>query len=133
MEDFRVEGAGYVGTSLTLESNILMNFFFNNIPAEHDDMYAIATYTDHYGEAKQIKVKGEDFVQHNSTTWKISVAGLVIADCRKLVTLQICEADGDVITSVTDSIESYTARMDGDGPLYVAIMNFAVAAYNTFH
>ena len=133
MEDFRVKGIGYVGTNLTLESNILMNFFFNNIPAEHDDMYAIATYTDHYGEAKQIKVEGEDFVQHNSTTWKISVAGLVIADCRKLVTLQICEADGDVITSVTDSIESYTARMDGDGPLYVAIMNFAVAAYNSFH
>ena len=133
MEDFRVEGTGYVGTSLTLESNILMNFFFNNIPAEHDDMYAIATYTDHYGEAKQVKVEGENFVKHNSTIWKVSVSGLVVADCRELVSVKVYEADGDVIASVTDSIESYTARMDGDGPLYVAIMNFAVAAYNTFH
>ena len=133
MEDFRVEGAGYVGTNLTLESNILMNFFFNNIPAEHDDMYAIATYTDHYGEAKQVKVEGENFVKHNSTIWKVSVSGLVVADCRELVSVKVYEADGDVIASATDSIESYTARMDGDGPLYVAIMNFAVAAYNTFH
>ena len=133
MEDFRVEGAGYVGTNLTLESNILMNFFFNNIPAEHDDMYAIATYTDHYGEAKQIKVEGEDFVKHNSTTWKISVSGLVIADCRQLVDVKVYNSENEVIASAVDSIESYTARMDGDGPLFIAIMKFAVAAYNTFH
>ena len=133
MEDFRVKGTGYVGTNLTLESNILMNFFFNNIPAEHDDMYAIATYTDHYGEAKQIKVEGEDFVQHNSTTWKISVSGLVIADCRQLVDVKVYNSENEVIASAVDSIESYTARMDGDGPLFIAIMKFAVAAYNSFH
>ena len=133
MKDSRVPGTGYVGSSLTLESNILMNFFFNTIPAEHDDMYAIASYTDHYGKAKEVKIAGKDFVKFNSTTWKVSVAGLVVADCRQPVEVKVYDASGAVIASVTDSIESYTARMNGDGPLYVAIMKFAVAAYNYFH
>ena len=133
MKDSRVPGTGYVGTNLTLESNILMNFFFNTIPAEHDDMYAIASYTDHYGKAKEVKIAGKDFVKFNSTTWKVSVAGLVVADCRQPVEVKVYDASGAVIASVTDSIESYTARMNGDGPLYVAIMKFAIAAYNYFH
>ena len=133
MKDSRVPGTGYVGSSLTLESNILMNFFFNTIPAEHDDMYAIASYTDHYGKAKEVKIAGKDFVKFNSTTWKVSVAGLVVADCRQPVEVKVYDASGAVIASVTDSIESYTARMNGDGPLYVAIMKFAIAAYNYFH
>ena len=133
MKDSRVPGTGYVGSSLTLESNILMNFFFNTIPAEHDDVYAIASYTDHYGKAKEVKIAGKDFVKFNSTTWKVTVAGLVVADCRQPVEVKVYDASGAVIASVTDSIESYTARMDGDGPLYVAIMKFAVAAYNYFH
>lgn len=133
MKDSRVPGTGYVGTNLTLESNILMNFFFNTIPAEHDAVYAIASYTDHYGKAKEVKIAGKDFVKFNSTTWKVSVAGLVVADCRQPVEVKVYDASGAVIASVTDSIESYTARMNGDGPLYVAIMKFAIAAYNYFH
>ena len=131
MEDFRVSTGGYIGTNLTLESNILLNFYFNNIPAEHDDMYAIATYTDHYGEAQVIRIEGEDFIKHNSTTWAVSLSSLVVADCREFVTVEVYEADGDMIASVVDSIESYAARMEGD--LFVAIMSFAVAAYEYFH
>ena len=133
MEDSRIKGSGYVGTSLTLESNILMNFYFDTIPADHQDMYAIAAFTDHYGKVKEVRVEGKDFVQFEETTWKLSVAGLVIADCRQPVAVSVYNAEGEVIAGATDSIESYTARMDNDGPLYVAIMKFAVAAYNSFH
>ena len=110
-----------------------MNFYFNNIPADHDDMYAIATYTDHYGEEKKIRIEGEAFEQYNSTTWKVTVAGLVVADCRQLVDVKVYDSENAVIASAVDSIESYTARKNGDGPLFIAIMKFAVAAYNTFH
>ena len=133
MKDTRVKGEGYYGTSLTLESNILMNFYFNNIPAEHADMYAIASFTDHYGKAQQIKIEGEEFEKFDSTTWKIAVAGLAVADCRQQVEVKVYDASGAVIASVADSIESYTARKNGDGPLFIAIMKFAVAAYNSFH
>ena len=133
MKDSQVKGEGYYGTSLTLESNILMNFYFNNIPADHDDMYAIATYTDHYGEEKKIRIEGEAFEQYNSTTWKVTVAGLVVADCRQLVDVKVYDSENAMIASAVDSIESYTARKNGDGPLFIAIMKFAVAAYNTFH
>ena len=91
------------------------------------------SFTDHYGKAKEVKIAGKDFVKFNSTTWKVSVAGLVVADCRQPVEVKVYDASDAVIASVTDSIESYTARMNGDGPLYVAIMKFAVAAYNYFH
>ena len=133
MKDSQVKGDGYYGTSLTLESNILMNFYFDNIPADHDDMYAIATYTDHYGKDQKIRIEGESFEQYNSTTWKVTVAGLVVADCRQLVDVKVYDSENAVIASAVDSIESYTARKNGDGPLFIAIMKFAVAAYNSFH
>lgn len=133
MHDFREIGLGYVGTSLTLESNILMNFYFNTIPADHDDIYAQVTYLDHYRDLKTIIVEGKDFEQYNDTTWKVPVAGLVVADCREMITINLYDADGKTIANARDSISGYTARMDGEGPLYVAIMKFGVAAYNSFH
>ena len=133
MHDGRDIGIGYVGTSLTLESNILMNFYFNTIPAEHDDIYASVNYRDHYGNLKNIRIEGKDFVQYDDTTWKVPVEGLVVADCREMISIYLYDAEGRTVANARDSIESYTARMDSDGPLYVAIMKFGVAAYNSFH
>ena len=97
-------------------------------------MYAIASYKNHYGEEKEIKVEGEAFLQDPSDgCWYVPVEGLVVADCMQDVTIRIFDAEGTVIGSAVDSVESYIARISNASPLYVAIMKFAVSAYNSFH
>lgn len=133
MKDSRVSTGSFVGTSLTLESNILMNFYFNNIPADRSNVKAVVKFTDHYNKPHEISVLGKAFSQFNSSTWGVVVQDLVVADCRQPVEVKVYNGD-TMIASVTDSIESYAARsMSGDDPIYVSIMKFAVAAYNYFH
>ena len=134
MTNDSVRGTGYAGMDLVLKSEIILDFYFTNIPDDHAGMYAIATYENHYGEEKQIRVEGEAFLQDPSDgCWYVPVKGLVVADCMQMVTIQIYNADGTVIGSAVDSVESYIARIADASPLYVAIMKFAVSAYNSFH
>ena len=133
MDDFRVSEGAFVGTSLTLESNILMNFYFSIDPADYTGLKAVATYTDHYGNDKETTFYGDDFSKFNSTTWGVTVDTLVVADCREFVTVEVYDADGNLLASATDSVESYAARRGEADALSIAIMTFATAAYNTFH
>ena len=134
MTDESVRGTGYAGMDLVLESSIIVDFYFTSIPDNHDDMYAIATYTNHYGEAQEIRVEGEAFLQDPADgCWYAPVKGLVVADCMQMVTIQVYDANGSVVGNAKDSVASYTARLANASPLYVAIMKFAVSAYNSFH
>ena len=134
MKDESEKGIGYAGMDLVLESSIIVDFYFTSIPNNHNDMYAIATYTDHYGSAKKIRVEGEAFLQDpDDGCWYVPVKGLVVADCMQMVTIQVYDVNGAVVGSAKDSVESYTARLANADPLYVAIMKFAVSAYNSFH
>lgn len=132
MKDSRVRGDGYYGTSLTLESNILMNVYFNNLPANLTNVKATVSFTDHYSKAHDITVLGKDFIQYNASTFGVVVDELVVADCRQPVEVKVYSGD-QLIASATDSIESYTARSDSENPIYVSIMKFAIAANNYFH
>ena len=136
MDNHRLPGPGYSATNLTLESDITMNFFFlaSHIPNEHSDFYAIATFTDHYGSKKEIRIEGEAFQQLvNDTDWYISVKGLVVADCRQLVTVTIYDGQNQALASCVDSIESYVARNRDKKEIYLAILKFGVSAYASFH
>ena len=133
VNDFRVSEGAFYGSSLTLESNILLNFYFTINPADYEGLEAVATYTDHYGDDHEVIFDEDDFNKYNSTTWSLTLDTLVVADCRESVTVVVCDADGEKLASVTDSIESYAARMGENDPMSIAIMTFAVAAYNNFH
>lgn len=133
MEDNRVSAGAFVGTSLTLESNIMMNFYFGTVPADYERLYAEVTYTDHYGKEKECKVNGEDFIKYNATTWGVTVDTLVVADCRQPVTVKVYDDSGEMLAFATDSVESYAARRGENDALSVAIMTFADAAYHKFH
>lgn len=132
MTDSRVRGEGYYGTSLTLESNILMNVYFNNIPADRSNVKAVISFTDHYDRAQEFTVSSDKFVQYNSTVTGVVVDKLVVADCRQPVEVKVYNGE-TLIASATDSFESYTARSNSDNPIYESIMKFATAAYNYFH
>ena len=130
IKDERVPGENFVGTTLTLENNIQLTGYFKNLTS---DMYAVATFTDHYGNDKKLEVSGSDFVKYNSTTYGVCVDNLVVADAAQLVTITVYNSDGTVYGTLVDSINSYVARSINDGEIYSAIAKFALSAYNTLH
>jgi len=128
-ENQRQNDDAYYGTTLTLENQIVFNIFYNGnyIP---EGAYAVATFTNHKGEQMEEKVTSFATVAGYKYA---SFKSLVVADCSELITVTLYDADGNVISTVTDSIEGYAARMTEVGPLYDAIMKFADAAYQYFH
>lgn len=131
-ENIREMGAGYVGTALTLEHEILMDFLYT------DDVigrasYAEATYTDHYGHEKKMTYQAEEFQAIEDGMTFVSVSGMAVADCGQAVTLTLYGADGTVLNKTVDSPESYIHRMADGGDIYMAIIKFATSAYNYFH
>ena len=115
MADIRQTADGYLGTTLELENNILLNFFYS---ADYIGKTANVSYTDHYGVVHNYDVE----VAASGSMGKVSVDKLVISDCSVKVTVTI---DG---ISVVDSVESYCARMQEKLPLAEPLMKFAAAA-----
>ena len=120
----RTEGTNYKGTRLILTSNIQMQVAFENL---NETMYAVYSYTNYAGKTQSITVKGEDFIKVDGM-YVIELSKLVYADARQTVTVQIFSADGQVLSTVNDSIESYINRSGATVPLYDTIIKFADSA-----
>ena len=123
--DHRVKGENFVGSQLSLENVILLQMAFKVTPVE--GMYAVVTYTDHNGKS----VSNTLAVENNAGFTMVSVNSLAIADYRTLVTCTVYNADGEIVGSAVDSMESYVARSGND--LGAAIMRFGASAYAYFH
>ncbi|MBR3507330.1 MAG: hypothetical protein IKO03_00875 [Lachnospiraceae bacterium] len=119
----------YAGTSLDLQSRIQFYLFFNDIP--HDG-YAKISFTNHNGTKVESTVAGSDYLVASATMSVIAVNELTIPDARKLVTCEVYDKDGNLLDSVTDSIESYVFR-GTTGEIDEAVLKFADSAYNYFH
>ena len=119
----------YYGTSLDLQSRIQFYLFFNDIP--HDG-YAKISFTNHNGTKVESTVAGSDYLVASATMSVIVVNELTIPDARKLVTCEVYDKDGNLLDSVTDSIESYVFR-GTTGEIDEAVLKFADSAYNYFH
>ncbi len=135
MTNGRVKGDNYVGTTLSLESNLFMSLVFDNIAADDlANMKAVVTFTDHYGTAQEMSINGTDFRSINTENgrYAIDVSNIAVADARQLVSCTVYNGE-TVYGSATDSIESYVSRMTGKNALYEPIMKFCVSAYNYIH
>ena len=132
MANIREAGTGYSATNLKLESTITMNMFFLKDYIDQSK-YAIATFTDHYGNEKSVRVEGSEFLQlKNDTDWYVPVTGMAVADCGAAVTVTIYEQDGTEVAKGTDSIESYVQRKSNSHALFVTIVKFATSAKAVF-
>ena len=129
-----VSGTGRAGTALTLKNRITLDFIFKNsaIGSDYTGLYAIATYTDHYGDTVETRI---DTVKVFSDSYGyVSVPGLSTADYGQAVTCTVYDAEDNVLAWATDSIEGYAHRMRGHLPEMVeAIIKFGQSAYNFFH
>jgi hypothetical protein len=128
--DQRIQGEGYYGSTLTLKDRIMLTMYFSNITP---DMHAIVTFTDHMGEAHETRVEGSAFAQYNGTTYGVVVDELVVADGDQLVTVTIYDTEGNVVTTASDTVNSYTARQMGKDPLYEMVAKFTASTYAYLH
>ena len=128
VNDQRVKGTGYIGSNLSLENQILMNMFFNGTIV-NKDTYAVISFTDYNGAAKEITVQSSEYGKQGNYTI-ITIDDIVLADSFCLVTIDVYDAKGNVVAYSSDSIESYAARMSTGEDIFMAVAKFAQAAYN---
>ena len=119
LSDIRKTASGYQGATLSLENNIVLNFFYS---ADFVGKTATVSYTDHYGVAHEYEAE----VVASGSMGKVSVDKLVISDCSVAITVTI---DGE---AVVDSVESYCARMTTLA-LREPLMKFASSASAYFN
>ncbi len=109
-------------------------FYDSTLGTDLTGMYAIAAYTDHYGNAKEVRL--DEFKLYASGLHYVSVSGMAVADCSSVVSCTIYNSNGQQIASASDSVEGYIARQLASGrtdDIYTAILKFAASAYNYFH
>lgn len=127
----RVAGQKYLGSTLSLESEIVLIFLFDEILSENY-MTAEVTYTDHYGNAVRSTISEANFYYTPEGYIGIRVNTLVAADSCQLVTVKIYDGD-ELVASASDSMEGYVVRMSAGDDIYSAVLKFSRSAYEFFH
>ena len=121
----------YVATNARFETTINMLFMLQNV---EQSMNAEITFNDHYGKAKSLKISGNEFDPGYATgKYVIEFDALVVADARQVVTCTIKDSDGNVVTTIKDSLASYAKRNIEKDDIYEAFMKFADSAYAYMH
>ncbi len=136
LTDNRISGTGYAGTTLTLENEITLDLVFKNtaVGKDYSELYAIATYTDHYGKAKEVRIDGANFIKYSSSLCQVSITGMAVADYKAVVNCTVYSADGTALANASDSVESYACRnADFLAGTVDTIVKFGASSYNYFH
>ena len=124
------KGANYLGTNLSLESEIRINMAFKDVS---EGMYAKVSFTNHAGR----KIEEVARMDIENGTGIVRVNQIAVADGRTMVTVTVHKADGSVHGSVVDSLEGYIARVidkeQEKAQLYKKILMFADSTYNYKH
>ncbi|MBE6680255.1 MAG: hypothetical protein E7598_07030 [Ruminococcaceae bacterium] len=125
----------FFGNTLYLKDTIALALYFHNIG---NATYATVTYTNHYDRSVTYDVQFSDF----GSLKEVKIDTLAIADANTVVTCELKDANGNVVTTVTDSIASSVAYASSDEEvkndanllaLYDAINKFATSAHAYFH
>ena len=125
------KGEKYYGTVLSLESNIVLNMYHYPITT---DMRAVIKYTDYDGIAHEVSVDGDEFSARGDLLG-IVVDELVVADGYQIVTCEIYDENDNLISTTTDSIESYVARAMSStlaDPVFENLLKFVYSAREYF-
>ena len=93
-------------------------------------MYAVAAYTDVFGEEKSVRVSGSEFEQYkadSSDAYLVPLHTVMIADAVTPVTVTVYASDGSVHGSGTDSVESFVVRNKTKAlmPVYESLIKLA--------
>jgi hypothetical protein len=101
-----VKPAGYNTTSIIFKSNISVNFRLN-VGEFGTTGRAEVSYTNHLGTTKNITISNPTV---NGSLCVFTLEDIVVADARCPITVKFYNGAGDLVVSITDSLESYCAR-----------------------
>ena len=85
-----------------------------------------------YGNTEEYTVSGSEFARYNSNTYGVTIDTLAVADGNQLVTVIVCDADGNQVAMAQDSINGYLSRMMNGDTLFEAAAKFTTSAYEYF-
>ena len=119
--------AGAMGATLYLDTNIQHNFIFDAAVVD-STMTAKVSYTNYKGVANSFTIPGSRFV-NNGSMITVNVSALTPADVNVPVTVQIVDANGAEVCSLTDSIAWYCVRAQASATnnLFIELMEFATS------
>ncbi|MBQ7225534.1 MAG: hypothetical protein IJX02_02905 [Clostridia bacterium] len=138
-EDFEADySKDFVFYTHTIEagSSLALNLYYNNVyagdaviidEANRANTKVTISYTNYDGEAITTVLTGDKLNFTAENTLKVSVTGLAASDIHTDVTV-VVEVDGQVVSTVTDSIEAYCAYTTADMPEMEAVSK-AIMAY----
>jgi len=134
-----VGGAGYSTTTLSLESNIVMNliFFTDELGGDLDNLTATITYSHHNDPNKKLQktISGKYFKEYspkdNRARCYVEVDWMDIPDGDQVVTCEITDQNGNVVGMVSETVNSFLYRgvTLTTNPLYPSIAKFTYSAY----
>lgn len=111
----------YYGTSFNMENSLSMNLYV--LTSAIEDGYAIIKKG---GQTIQTIQASDASVSGNYT--RFTVDQFVAKDGRELITCEFYKADGSLVVTVADSLESYVARMGEENPWLYEVMKYSDAA-----
>lgn len=123
LTDSCVKGDNYYGSSLTCDSTLILQFYFENID---ETMTAKITYINAYGREVTETIDGSEFNKRTAALTGVKV-GLAAYDAQQLVKCEVYDGETRVAYA-EDSIESYVARMASTNDVYTTIMKFALSS-----
>ena len=135
LENGREKDEHVYGTTLTLESQILLKAYFSDLKA---GMYVKVSFTDHYGNEISKRIEYEN-IGMNGSYYEVIVDSLVIADINQSVTITVHNSNGTVFSKLVDSMSGYLARQMPNGEdtsesgIYEAVAKFTASAYEFLH
>ena len=136
----QIKDAATHSTALTLKSAIQIDFIFftSEVGTASDwaNRYAIVTYTDHYGNEKEMRIEGTSFAKYyNNSYVQVNAIGMAVADYQAVVTCVVYDSNGNVLATAADSMEGYAKRALDSGEagevlenLCKALMKFSASA-----
>ena len=135
VDDWTSDGNG-VGSNLELADRIILRLWFENV---EEDMYALVSFTNHYGTLIETRVEFEEFFMHDRAKriYSVPVNDLVVADGFQKVTCKLYNSNDEIVGTITESVQSYIKFMidsgDDKNGLLDATLKFVKSAYNLFH
>ena len=124
----------FIASSVKFESDIVMMFAIARNSAA---VSGKITFVNHNNEqvTKTVDVY-ENITANGKAAKKFEFAGMVVADIDQVITIEFCDADGNVVIAVKDSLDAYIGRVSTTSAMYdlaTAFGKFSTSAYAYMH
>ena len=131
--DERVKGAAMVGTAVAAEYELVPTFVYQTSKIANATK-AIVSYTNFKGEAVSYEIAAADFADYNTagTAKKIEINGTAVADGASPITVQIVDANGNILDESVECVNYFAARSIADHAVFTELLKLVYSSKIAF-